>query len=147
MLASPTAFGNPRRTANGVDFNRLLLVTAVLTRRLGLRLGDQDVFVNVIGGMTIEEPAADLAMAAAIASSVRDLPVAADVALVGEVGLSGELRAVSQLDIRLREAAKLGFKRAVVPRVLVQTEPFPAGIEVIQAPSVGDALRIVLPAG
>ena len=104
-------------------------------------------FVNVIGGMSIEEPAADLAMAAAIASSVRDLPVAADVALVGEVGLSGELRAVSQLDIRLREAAKLGFKRAVVPRVLVQTEPFPAGIEVIQAPSVGDALRIVLPAG
>lgn len=146
-LASPTAFGNPRRTANGVDFNRLLLVTAVLTRRLGLRLADQDVFVNVIGGMTIEEPAADLAMAAAIASSVRDLPVAADVALVGEVGLSGELRAVSQLDTRLREAAKLGFKRAVVPRVLVQTEPFPAGIEVIQAPSVGDALRIVLPAG
>jgi len=145
-LASPTAFGNPRRTANGVDFNRLLLVTAVLTRRLGLRLADQDVFVNVIGGMTIEEPAADLAMAVAIASSVRDLPVAADVALVGEVGLSGELRAVSQLDTRLREAAKLGFKRAVVPRVLVQTEPFPAGITVIQAPSVGDALRIVLPA-
>jgi DNA repair protein RadA/Sms len=129
-----------------VDFNRLLLVTAVLTRRLGLRLADQDVFVNVIGGMTIEEPAADLAMAVAIASSVRDLPVAADVALVGEVGLSGELRAVSQLDTRLREAAKLGFKRAVVPRVLVQTEPFPAGITVIQAPSVGDALRIVLPA-
>ncbi len=109
-LSSPTAFGNPRRTPNGVDFNRLLLVTAVLARRLGIRLGDQDVFVNVVGGIQVEEPAADLAVAAAIASSMRDQPVKADTVLIGEVGLSGELRMVGQMPARLREAAKLGFQ-------------------------------------
>lgn len=114
-LTSSTAFGNPRRTANGVDFNRLLLTLAVLTRRVGIRLSDQDVFVNVVGGLRVQEPAADFAVAAAIASSHRDQPISADAVLLGEVGLSGELRAVSQLDHRLREAAKLGFKRAIVP--------------------------------
>ena len=82
----------------------------MLARRLGLRLGDQDVFVNVVGGIQVEEPAADLAVAAAIASSMRDLPVKADTVLIGEVGLSGELRMVGQMPARLREAAKLGFK-------------------------------------
>ncbi len=96
-LASQTNNPNPRRTANGVDFNRLQLLTAVLTRRVGVRLADQDVFVNVIGGLTVEEPAADLAVAVAIASSVWDIPVPADLAIVGEVGLSGELRTVAQL--------------------------------------------------
>ncbi len=114
-LASTTSFGNPRRTANGVDLNRLLLIVAVLTKRVGLRLADQDVFVNVIGGLQIDEPASDLAVAVAIASSVRNRPVAADIAIIGEVGLSGELRAVAQLETRLKEAAKLGFKRAVLP--------------------------------
>jgi predicted ATP-dependent serine protease len=92
-LASHSSFGYPRRTANGVDLNRLLLIVAVLSRRVGLRLFDQDVFVNVIGGLQVEEPAADLAVAVAIGSSVRDRPVAADVAVIGEVGLSGEVRA------------------------------------------------------
>jgi DNA repair protein RadA/Sms len=110
-LASTTSFGNPRRTANGVDMNRLLLIVAVLTKRVGLRLADQDVFVNVIGGLQIGEPASDLAVAVALASSVRNRPVAADIALVGEVGLSGELRAVGHLETRLKEAAKLEFKR------------------------------------
>ena len=88
-LTSPSNLGNPRRTPNGVDFNRLLLITAVLTRRLGLRLAEQDVFVNVIGGLQVGEPAADLAIAAAIASSMKDIPVKADMVLIGEVGLSG----------------------------------------------------------
>ena len=114
-LTSPTSLGNPRRTPNGVDINRLLLITAVLTRRLGLHLGEQDVFVNVIGGLRINEPAADLAVAAAIASSMRDVPVRADTVLIGEVGLSGELRMVGQMAARLREAAKLGFRSAIVP--------------------------------
>lgn len=122
-LASPTAFSQPRRTGNGVDFNRLLLVTAVLSKRLGLSLGAQDLFVNVVGGLRVSEPAADLAIAAAITSSYRNAPIDAEVALVGEIGLSGELRSVSQLRQRLREAAKLGFGRAIVPRNALRSRP------------------------
>jgi DNA repair protein RadA/Sms len=143
-LTSPTAFGNPRRTPNGVDFNRLLLITAVLTKRLGLKLFDQDVFVNVVGGLQVEEPAADLAMAVAIASSVRDLPAPADLALVGEIGLSGELRAVGQVNARLREAAKLGFRRVIIPRTVRQGEPLPQDIEIIQVRSAREAIDIAL---
>ena len=143
-LTSPTSLTNPRRTPNGVDINRLLLITAVLTRRLGARLAEQDVFVNVVGGLRIAEPAADLAVAAAVASSLRDRPVRADCVLVGEVGLSGELRSVGQMDTRLREAAKLGFKAAVVPRRLRQGEPFPKGIEVQEARSLIEALDLAL---
>jgi len=139
-LSSPTTFGNPRRTPNGVDFNRLLLISAVLARRLGLRLGDQDVFVNVVGGIQVEEPAADLAVAAAIASSMRDVPVKADTVLIGEVGLSGELRMVAQMPARLREAAKLGFRTAIVPKRLRKAEPWPTGIEVVEARSLREAL-------
>ena len=124
-LTSSSNLGNPRRTPNGVDVNRLLLLSAVLTRRIGLRLADQDVFVNVVGGLRINEPAADLAIAAAIASSMRDLPVRADTVLIGEVGLSGELRWAGQMTARLREAAKLGFKSAIVPRGTRAGEPFP----------------------
>jgi len=139
-LASATSFGNPRRTPNGLDINRLLLITAVLTRRVGIRLGEQDIFVNVVGGIQIEEPAADLAMAAAIASSVRDAAVRADTVLIGEVGLSGELRMVSQMPARLREASKLGFKTAIVPRRLRKGEPWPGEIEVVEARSLREAL-------
>jgi DNA repair protein RadA/Sms len=143
-LTSPTTFGNPRRTPNGVDFNRLLLITAVLTRRAGLKLGDQDVFVNVIGGLKIDEPAADLAVAAAIASSSRERPVVADLVMVGEIGLSGELRAVSQLPLRLREAAKLGFRKAIVPKTVRPGEPYPDGIEIVAARSIREALDAAL---
>jgi DNA repair protein RadA/Sms len=142
-LTSPTAFGNPRRTANGVDFNRLLLIAAVLTRRLGLNLSDQDVFVNVVGGLQIDEPAADLAIATALASSLRDRTIPADVAVVGEVGLSGELRAVPQLGARLREASKLGFRRVVAPRSPRQ-EAAPDGMELIAARSLREALDFLL---
>jgi len=139
-LTSPTSFGNPRRTPNGIDFNRLLLTVAVLTRRVGVRLGDQDVFVNVVGGLTISEPAADLAVAAAIASSARNQPARAEVVLIGEVGLSGELRLVSQMPARLREAAKLGFKDAIVPRRLRRGEPWPEDINAIEVQSLRQAL-------
>jgi len=138
-LTSPTSFGNPRRTPNGVDFNRLLLTVAVLTRRVGLHLGEQDVFVNVVGGLTIDEPAADLAIAAAIASSLRGLAVRADTVLIGEVGLSGELRMVGQMPARLREAAKLGFRTAIVPRRLRRTEPWPDDIQIVEARSLRQA--------
>jgi DNA repair protein RadA/Sms len=143
-LTSATSFGNPRRTPNGVDFNRLLLNVAVLSRRVGLRLGEQDVFINVISGIKVTEPAADLAIAAALASSVRDLPVRADAVLIGEVGLSGELRMVGQMPARLREAAKLGFKNAIVPRRIRKGEPWPEDIHVIEARSLREALEHAL---
>jgi DNA repair protein RadA/Sms len=143
-LTSPTSFGNPRRTPNGVDFNRLLLTAAVLTRRVGLHLGEQDIFVNVVGGITIDEPAADLAVATAIASSLRGLAVSADTVLIGEVGLSGELRMVGQMPARLREAAKLGFRAAIVPKRLRRGEPWPEDIQIIEARSLRQALEQAL---
>ena len=144
-LTSPSNLGNPRRTPNGLDFNRLLLLTAVLTRRVGLRLYEQDVFVNVVGGITIDEPAADLAAAVAIASSLKDAPVRADTVLIGEIGLSGELRWVGHMNLRLREAAKLGFKKAIIPRRIRTTgEPLPEGIQVMEARSLRDALGLAL---
>jgi DNA repair protein RadA/Sms len=143
-LASPTSFGNPRRTPNGVDFNRLLLTVAVLNRRVGVRLGEQDIFVNVVGGLTVSEPAADLAVAAAIASSVRNQPVKVETVLIGEIGLSGELRMVGQMPSRLREAAKLGFKTAIVPRRLRRAELWPDGIEVVEVRALRQALELAL---
>jgi DNA repair protein RadA/Sms len=144
-LTSTTSFGHPRRTANGVDFNRLLLIVAVLGKRVGLRLGDEDVFANVIGGLQVDEPAVDLAVAVAIASSVRDTPVPADMAFVGEVGLSGELRAVGQLEARLKEAAKLGFRRCVVPKtVRRRSDELPEGLDVLPARSVHQAIDLAL---
>ncbi|HJS19624.1 MAG TPA: DNA repair protein RadA [Anaerolineales bacterium] len=139
-LTSPTQFGNARRTANGVDFNRLLLIAAVLTRRAGLKLSEQDIFANVVGGLQVDEPAADLAIAAAIASSWRDVPVKADAVLIGEIGLAGELRMPSQLQARLREAAKLGFKTAIVPKAIRKGEGYPTGIEIIEVRSIQQAL-------
>jgi len=143
-LTSVTTFGNPRRTPNGVDFYRLLLITAVLSKRLGLKLGDQDVFVNIVGGLKVSEPAADLAIAAAIASSMWDRPARADCALVGEIGLSGELRAVSQLPQRLREARQLGFSTVVIPKTPRQVGAWPEGLKVVQARSLREALEAAL---
>jgi DNA repair protein RadA/Sms len=143
-LTSPSPYGNPRRTANGVDFNRLLLTVAVLSRRAGLPLGEQDVFVNVVGGLQVREPGIDLALAAAIASSARDRALPPDLAMVGEVGLSGELRAVPQLGARLSEAAKLGFRRAVVPAGGRRGASLPKSLEVLAARSLPEALRLAM---
>lgn len=143
-LASTSTFGKPRRTPNGVDINRLLLVTAVLTRRLNFRLTDQDIFVNIVGGLQIQEPAADLAIAGAIASSVKDQPLVADTVLVGEIGLSGELRASRQMASRLHEASNLGFKSAIIPNSSTQTEQLPSNIEIISALTLEDALKSAL---
>ncbi len=142
-LSSPTAFSQPRRTGNGVDFNRLLLIAAVLSKRVGFSLSEQDIFVNVIGGLRVNEPAADLAIATAIASSYRNVPVAADLVILGEVGLSGELRSVSQLPRRLQEAAKLGFRRALAPRNALRRRrggDLPDGIQVIGVRTLQEAL-------
>jgi DNA repair protein RadA/Sms len=115
-LASKTSLAVPRRTANGFDTNRLHLISAVLARRLGVPLYDQDVYLNVVGGMRVDEPAADLAAALAVVSSFRDRAVSGDTVALGEVGLAGELRGVGQIEQRLDEASKLGFRSALVAR-------------------------------
>ena len=143
-LTSPTQFGNARRTANGVDFNRLLLISAVLSRRAGYKLSEQDIFVNVVGGLQIDEPAADLAIAVAIASSWKDVSVKADAVLIGEIGLAGELRMPSQMPARLKEASKLGFKTAIVPKALRKGEDYPKGIEIVEVRSISEALNAAL---
>ncbi len=146
-LTNPTSFGLPRRTANGIDFNRLLLITAVLSKRIGLKLGNQDIMVNVAGGLKIGEPAADLGIALAITSSFRDVGVDPELAVMGEVGLSGELRAVSQPDRRVNEAARLGFKRCLVPKVGAKISPIPKGIELIPVSTLREAIRVGLVGG
>ena len=146
-LTSPSAFGNPRRTPNGIDMNRLLLISAVLSKRIGLKLWEQDIFVNVIGGLRISEPASDLALALAIASSYYDRALPADIAIVGEVGLSGEVRRVGQLETRLNEARKIGFKRALVPRLRRNGAAMPTGIQLLEVKSVAEAIRVGMPAG
>jgi DNA repair protein RadA/Sms len=143
-LTSKSSFTNPRRTANGVDLSRLLLTAAVLSRRAGVRVLDEDIFINVVGGLRIGEPAADLAMAIALASSHRDKVIPADMLFVGELGLSGELRAVSQIGARLSEAMKLGFQRALVPKqARIQTKDIKE-LEIIRVRSLKEALRIAL---
>ncbi|MBI5034239.1 MAG: DNA repair protein RadA [Chloroflexi bacterium] len=143
-LTSSSPFAYPRRTPNGFDMGRLLLLTAVLSQRCGLKLGAQDVFVNVVGGLKITEPAADLTVALAIASSFRNQIVAQDLVVIGEVGLSGELRTVAQAQRRLIEASRLGFTRAVVPQMLTKMKDKPDGIELIGARTLGQAMDVAL---
>jgi DNA repair protein RadA/Sms len=142
-LTSATSFGLPRRTPNGVDFNRLLMLTAVLSKRVGLRLGDQDLFVNVVGGFQVDEPAVDLGVALAIVSSIRNMPVPMDMVVVGEIGLSGELRAVTQVEKRLNEAAKLGFRRCLLPKSALRSLHGTRDIEVIGLRTVEETLGVV----
>lgn len=143
-LTTTTSFGLPRRTATGVELGRLQMLAAVLTKRVGLNLSNQDIYVNVVGGFRIGEPAADLAIATAIASSYRERPVDTKLALIGEIGLSGELRRVRDLDRRVAEAAHLGFLRCVVPRSATrERRNEKSGVELIAADTVGEALQRV----
>jgi DNA repair protein RadA/Sms len=150
-LVTPSNFGIARCTANGIEHNRLLMLLAVLTKRVGLAVNNHDVYTNVVGGFTLEEPAIDLGVAAAIASSYREKSIPPDMALIGEVGLSGELRAVSRLPLRVREAAKLGFKRCVIPnagrgtqiKAELEESGLPADFKVLTASSLAVALEIL----
>jgi DNA repair protein RadA/Sms len=114
-LVTPTTFGTPRRTTLGLDSNRAALLAAVLEKKIGLRLLDRDIFLNVVGGVHVDEPAADLGVVAAIASSYLDRALPADLLVMGEVGLTGEVRAIGRAEMRVREGGTLGFRRAVVP--------------------------------
>lgn len=143
-LISPASIGNPRRMATGLDHNRVPLLMAVLEKRAGLLLQNQDAYVKVAGGMKIDEPAIDLAVAISIASSFRDQPTRPDDILIGEVGLTGEVRRVSRIEQRIQEASKLGFKRAIVPERNLSGWSKPDTIEVVGVRSVQEALQIAL---
>src|SRR5215510_10080727 len=139
-LVSTSSYGNARRMASGVDQNRLSLLLAVLEKRAGLNLLGEDVFINVAGGMTIDEPAADLAVVGAVASSLRNRPIRPGTAVFGEVGLAGEIRGTTQASLRLREAAQMGFTRVVVPDGNISPDDAPAGCEIVPVKNVGEAL-------
>ena len=142
-LVAPSALDNPRRVVSGLDLNRLHVLAAVLQKRSGISLGNQDVFANVIGGIRIDEPASDLAIALSIASSLRERPVDSRAVAIGEIGLSGELRAVSHLERRLSEAQRLGFRKAFVPATLGRrTGDLPRGIEIVRAESLREAIKL-----
>jgi DNA repair protein RadA/Sms len=143
-LVSAATYGNARRTANGLDPSRLALLLAVLDKRAGLTLVTDDVFVNVAGGMSVDEPAADLAVLMAVASSLRNRPIPADVVVFGEVGLAGEVRAATQAALRVREAMQLGFTRCVMPEGNLAASDVPASMAIVGVRTVGEALDALL---
>ncbi len=142
-LVSPTAFPSPRRTANGIDYNRLCLIIAVLEKRLGLKFYQNDVYMNVIGGLYLSEPASDAAIALALISSLTDKSVPDDLIAIGELGLSGECRAVSNLEQRVKEAARLGFTKAIVPFKNVEKRKIDSNIKLIPIHSIYEALGVL----
>jgi DNA repair protein RadA/Sms len=143
-LVSQSNFGMPRRTTIGVDFNRVNLLVAVLEKRAGLYLGGMDIFVNVVGGLRIVEPAVDLGIIATIASSLKEIPIDPRTFAFGEVGLSGEIRAIAQAEIRIKEAAKIGFKKAVIPFGNAEKIKNNLGLEIIGVKDIESTLRAVL---
>ena len=145
-LTNPSVFSPPRRTATGVDFNRMAMLAAVLSRRTGINIGGQDVMVNIPSGLHVAEPALDLAVAIAIASSFLDAPVHPGTALMGEVGLNSEVRSIAHLERRLEEAARHGFERALAPQAALRTIAVPAGIEAVGVANVREAIAAAIPA-
>jgi len=142
-LTSPSSLAVPRRTSMGIDHNRLALLVAVLEKKVGLSMLHQDIFVNAVGGVRIDEPAVDLAITTAVASSFLDKPVDTHTVLLGEVGLTGEVRAVSRTDIRVKEAAKLGFRRCILPRSNAERLTAIESIEMIGVQSVQGVLDVL----
>jgi DNA repair protein RadA/Sms len=142
-LASPTSYASPRRSTTGVEYNRFLQILAVLEKRLGIPLSKLDAYVASTGGLNVAEPAADLGVAIAVAASFRDRLVDPFTVMIGEVGLGGQVRSVSQLEVRLKEAAKLGFKRAIIPKGQAQVE---TELDIVPVSRVADAIVAALPA-
>jgi DNA repair protein RadA/Sms len=143
-LVSPTNFPTPRRMSTGVDYNRLSLIIAVLEKRVGMFLQSQDAYLNVAGGVKLDEPAVDLAIAVSIASSFRDQPTMPYDVVFGEIGLTGEVRGVSRVDQRVKEAQKLGFKRVILPEKSLKGWNPPSGIEIFGVNTVAEALAVAL---
>jgi DNA repair protein RadA/Sms len=143
-LAAPISFGAPRRTAHGVDHNRVSLIAAVIERKTGMHLVAQDIFINLVGGMSIEEPAVDLALAIALASSVKNRPVSDGTAVAGEVGLAGEVRAITGADARLHEAERTGFTRFILPKANLRTLERKHKIDIIGVSSINEAVEAAI---
>ena len=143
-LVTKSNFSAPRRVATGFDYNRLYMLLAVLEKRGGLKVSVCDAYLNIIGGLTLDEPAADLAAVLALASSYLDRPISGDLAAIGEVGLTGELRAVNHLDQRLSEVRRLGFKACVIPRRRGKQPAPMEGLRVVEAANIGEAIRAAL---
>ncbi len=142
-LVSPTSFPSPRRTSNGIDYTRTYLILAILEKRLGLRFSQNDVYLNVIGGLDLDEPAADLAIALALISSLTDTVIPDDLIAIGELGLSGECRGVANVSQRVKEAARLGFTKAVIPVRNFEHDKFECDIELIPVKNVYDVLKVI----
>ena len=143
-LVTATGFGNPRRTATGYDYNRLNLLLAVLEKRMGIYFSNLDAYVNIVGGMRLDEPAADLAVAMALVSGLRDIPIDEKTIAFGEIGLSGEIRTVPRVNARITEAARLGFTKCIVPKsALKQVGNCPASIELIGVATLSQALALI----
>lgn len=142
-LVAPTTFPAPRRMTTGADYNRVNLLIAVLEKRVGLNLSNQDIYVNIVGGMRIDEPAADLGIICAVASAFKNKDIDPDIALIGEVGLTGELRAVNQIDKRLNEMKKLGFSKCIIPQSNKRGLTPPKGLTIYYAKNVGSALQLL----
>ncbi|MGI5883582.1 MAG: DNA repair protein RadA [Candidatus Spyradocola sp.] len=142
-LIAPTAFGTPRRQALGFDYNRMALLLAVLEKRAGFSLYNQDAYVNVAGGLELDEPACDLPLAAAVVSSLRGTPLPPDWALIGEIGLTGEIRAVNMMDRRLTECARMGFTHLVVPKTNLRSLRIPDGLDVHGVSTLREALSLL----
>ena len=140
-LVVPSSYGTPRRTSNGFDYNRSAMLMAVLEKRGGLKVSACDAYLNIIGGLTLDEPAADLASVGALASSYLDQPVPRALAAIGEVGLTGEIRSVNQLENRISEVARLGFRRCLIPKYRYSELQAPADLTLIPVGNIGDALR------
>ncbi len=140
-LVAPTTFGMPRRTSMGVDYNRVNLLVAVLEKKAGMHLGGMDIFINIVGGLKVIEPASDLGIIAAIASSFREIPIDSKTFLFGEVGLSGEVRAVAQGESRLKEAAKIGFKKAIIPKGNMERLKTDLGLTIIGVKNVEETME------
>ena len=139
-----TTFNVPRRAADGFDFNRAVLLMAVAEKRAGLKLNVFDDYINVIGGLRLDEPGADLPVALAIASSYRDTPIADDLVAIGEIGLTGEIRSVSHMNQRLSEAARLGFQKCLIPRGGSEKLEIPAGLTVYRVRNLREAIETAL---
>ena len=143
-LAAKSGYAAARRNSNGIDYNRAMLLLAVLEKRGGLAVSGCDVYVNVVGGLQLDEPAADLATLLAVASSYRDVPIGSDLAAIGEVGLSGEVRSVTQLDHRLSETARLGFRRCIIPAHVRGDVQAPPGLKLISVRNIREAISEAL---
>ena len=140
-LTTPSVFGMPRRNANGIDYNRLTLLMAVLEKKAGFNVGSQDAYVNVVSGMKINEPAVDLGVIIAVASSFKNLSVSKDVVVIGEVGLTGEVRTVNLIDKRLKEAEKLGFKTCIIPESNKKLLKEKFKLDIIGVKNIIDAMK------